>query len=99
MTTTKDTKDTKPSPIEVWLTESTEGMGISVRVVHPDETIHYPGTGNPYTGVESLSMRGAQREITGDLLREGYAPVGRWTVERAVNDEPVETSRTFKLAS
>jgi hypothetical protein len=94
MTNTKDPKnttDTKPSPIEVWLTEATEGMGISARTIHPDETVHY-------SEVESLSMRGAQREITGDLIRRGYTAVGRWTVERMVNDEPVETSRSFRLA-
>jgi hypothetical protein len=29
--------------------------------------------------VKSLSMRGAQRELTSWLLAEGYEPAGRWT--------------------
>lgn len=49
--------------------------------------------------IDSLSMRGAQREITGSLIQEGYAPVGRWEVEaRDGDEEPVETIRRFKLA-
>ena len=50
--------------------------------------------------IDSLSMRGAQREITGQLIDEGYEPVGRWQVESADQDgDPEETVRRFKLAS
>jgi hypothetical protein len=48
----------------------------------------------------ALSMRGAQREISGRLIREGYEPVGRWQVEHDDSSmQAVETMRRFKLAS
>ena len=40
-------------------------------MVHEDET-------TSKLDVDSLSMRGAQREITGHFLHEGYEPAGRW---------------------
>jgi hypothetical protein len=63
------TKDTKPSPIEVWLGQ--RNITVACTVVHEDET-------TDTVKVASLSMRGAQREVTGHFLREGYEPVGRW---------------------
>jgi hypothetical protein len=43
--------------------------------------------------VTSLSMRGAQREMTTRLRRGGYTPVGRWfTTGR-------ESTRTFREAT
>jgi hypothetical protein len=46
-------------------------------------------------GIDSLSMRGAQREITGWLIKQGYKPDGRWAAEAGVDHE---TWRRFKLA-
>jgi hypothetical protein len=31
-------------------------------------------------------MRGAQREMTGWLIRQGYTPVGRWSTEADNSD-------------
>lgn len=85
MTTTE-----KPSPIEVWL--SKQNIEVTCMVVHEDES-----TDN--LDVESLSMRGAQREITGLFLRRGYKPVGRWETEVLDDDDdPAEAKRQFKLA-
>ncbi|MGH9044555.1 MAG: hypothetical protein ACRDVP_06945, partial [Acidimicrobiales bacterium] len=53
--------------------------------------------------IKSLSMRGAQREVTGLLIDHGYDPARRWENERALEagDEgvAVETSRRFKPTS
>jgi hypothetical protein len=86
-----DTNDTKPSPIEVWLRQ--DNMQINCMVVHQDETTHQ-------LVIDSLSMRGAQREITGWLIRDGYEPVGRWQVEHDDSAmQAAETVRRFKLAA
>jgi hypothetical protein len=84
------TTENKPSPIEVVLTQS--NMQVYCRVVREDEsTYELP--------IDSLSMRGAQREITGYLIAKGYAPVGRWEVEAQDDDgQAIETIRRFKLA-
>jgi hypothetical protein len=79
------------SPIEVWLSQ--RNMEITCRVVAEDETAEL-------LDVDSLSMRGAQREITGYLIDQGYQPVGRWTAESYDADgEAAETVRQFKLAA
>lgn len=88
-----DTKNTKPSPIEVWLSQN--NMKITCMVVNEDET-------TSELDVDSLSMRGVQREITGYLIREGYSPVGRWEVtsdDGALEFAAIETMRRFKIAS
>lgn len=79
------------TPIEVWL--SRQNMVIKCRVVRQDES-------TVELDVDSLSMRGAQREITGSLIRQGYAAVGRWETESYDDrvDEADETSRKFKVA-
>lgn len=64
MTTTKPT-----TAIEVWLTQ--KNLEISCMIVNENES-------TDEIGVESLSMRGAQREVTGYLVGRGYEPVGRW---------------------
>jgi hypothetical protein len=91
-----DTLETKPTPIEVWL--SKKNIEVSCMVVHEDET-------TDTLPVDSLSMRGAQRELTGWFVSEGYKPIGRWETEEIASDEqgnaeggPLETSRRFKLA-
>jgi hypothetical protein len=81
----------KAGPIEVWLTQ--KNMAVTCIVVNEDESTREPD-------IHSLSMRGAQREITGWLIRQGYKPDGRWSVEHS--DSPmsaVETWRRFKPAA
>jgi hypothetical protein len=83
-----------PSPIEVWLSHA--NMGITCTVVLEDER-------TSTLDVNSLSIRGAQREITGYLIAHGYAPVGSWEVQADSDDgyggkDAVETSRKFKLS-
>lgn len=87
-----NTNDTKPTPIEIWLTQ--ENLAVRCMVVREDETTYQ-------LDVDSLSMRGAQREITGALIADGYEAVGRWKLESddTAMDGPVETSRTFRLKS
>ena len=82
-----------PSPIEVWLSQT--NMEITCTVVLEDES-------TSTLDVNSLSMRGAQREMTGYFIAHGYTPVGRWEVEADSENgyggkETVETSRKFKL--
>lgn len=81
-----DTK--KPSPIEAWLTQG--NMQVTCRIVREDESTEP-------MDVDSLSMRGAQREITGYLIEQGYTPVGRWAAEHSDSDGTLESSRKFKL--
>jgi hypothetical protein len=83
-----------PSPIEVWLSRANTGFTCTV-VLENEKT--------STLDVNSLSMRGAQREITGYLIERGYTPVGDWEVEAASDDgnggkDTVESSRTFKLS-
>ncbi len=82
-------ESTKPSPVEVWLRQ--QNLVVTCTVVHEDET-------TAEYDVQSLSMRGAQREMTGYLLRQGYSPVGRWDAEATDDDGVVEASRRFRLA-
>jgi hypothetical protein len=80
--------DTKPSsPIEVWLTQ--KNLEITCLEVHEDETTEE-------RDVDSLSMRGAQREKTGWYISRGYVPVGRWEATEAGQ---AETYRRFKPAA
>jgi len=81
--------NTKTGPIEVWLTRN--NLAVTCRAVHEDEST------DEYE-VDSLSMRGAQREITGFLIRQGYNPVGRWSVQHDGGDGASETSRAFRPA-
>ena len=81
--------DTKPSPIEVWLSQT--NMIITCMVVYEDESTEE-------LDITSLSMRGAQREITGHYIGQGYVPVGRWEVESDPDRGGYgETVRRFKL--
>jgi hypothetical protein len=72
-------------PIEVWLSQP--HMKITCRVVFEDESTNQ-------LDVESLSMRGAQREMTGWLIDRGYEPVGRWGIET-----DGETMRQFRRSA
>lgn len=76
-------------PIEVWLSQ--ENLKIHCTVVKEDEQTYTIEVG-------SLSMRGAQREITGHLIREGYKPVGRWDTETSdPAGSAIETHRKFAV--
>ena len=70
---------TATEPIEVWLRQ--ENMKVDCTVVYEDEST------DEHLVVDSLSMRGAQREITGYLIAEGYEAVGRWATEAAGGDD------------
>jgi hypothetical protein len=86
-----DINGTKPTPIEIWLRQ--DNMTVTCMEVHEDETTHN-------REIDLLSMRGAQREIIGYLIQQGYEPVGRWQVEH--DDRPMqtqETSRRFRLST
>lgn len=83
-----------PSPIEVWL--SLANQEVTCIVVLEDER-------TSTFDVNSRSMRGAQREITGYLIAHGYTPIGDWEAEADSDDgyggkQTVEASRKFKLS-
>ena len=79
----------KLGPIEVWLEETGSGMQIAVRYVRPDETVRL--------GVsESFVMRGAQRLVSGELIDNGWQPVGRWVTEREENGAATACYRNFR---
>ena len=81
----------KTQPIEVWLSQP--HLQISCRIVYEDER-------TDSLIVESLSMRGAQREVTGFLMDHGYTPAGRWELEQILEGDregvAAETSRRFR---
>jgi hypothetical protein len=59
--------------LEVWLT--LRSVTITCKIVCEDESVR------EYS-IKSLSMRGAEREITGFLINAGYEPTDRWSYER-----------------
>ena len=69
--------------IEVWLRQGT--MGIDCDVVFKDET-------TDKLDVDSFSMRGAQREMTGWLLSTDFKALGRWEM---TDDNGRECVRRF----
>jgi hypothetical protein len=73
-------------PIEVWLSQ--KNMQVSCTAVHEDEHTET-------LEVEALSIRGAQREMTGWFIAQGYKPVGRWSTEQEDGGEAIEVSRRF----
>ena len=73
-------------PIEVWLRQG--NLEITGTQVSEDESTQE-------LGIESLSMRGAQREITGFYIKMGYTPAGRWETE-ADDGDTIECVRRFK---
>lgn len=81
--------DRKPSPIEVWLRQT--NLEVTCSVVEEDESTYE-------LEVNSLSVRGAMREMTGSLLSEGYKPVGRWDVTAEDGEGgAAEAVRKFKI--
>ena len=79
--------DTKRAPIEIWLRQ--DGKRVICSIVNPDEsTYSHP--------IDSRSMLGSQKEITGFLIANRLTPDGAWVVE--ATDEhgaPAETWRRF----
>jgi hypothetical protein len=71
-------------PIEVWLSQP--NIQVTCRIVFSDETAIE-------MQVTSLSMRGAQREVTSWLIAQGYEPAGRWSAE---DKAARETMRHFR---
>jgi hypothetical protein len=84
-----DTKERQAGPVEVWL--SKKNIEVTCTVVREDET-------TKALDVDSLSMRGAQREMTGWLIRRGYQPAGRWNTEEtaAGGEQTAECMRQFR---
>ncbi len=86
----------KLGPIEVWLRQAK--MEVTCIIVYEDETTET-------MSIQSLSLLGAQREVTGWLVdgspsgRRKYTPVGRWVVTYQDHGEPMESLRRFKPAS
>jgi stress response protein SCP2 len=78
-------------PVEIWLRQ--DNMQVVCSIVNADESTYRRDIG-------SLSLRGAQREITGYLIGNGYRPGGGWTVE-AMGEHGVaaETWRMFNPAN
>jgi len=75
--------ETTTKPIEVWL--SRPHLEVTCRIVFPEGTAIA-------VGVDALSIRGAQHEITAWLIEQGYEPAGRWSTQDQ-NDR--QASRTF----
>jgi hypothetical protein len=81
---------TNQGPVEVWLTK--KNIAVTCRVVFEDETDWEPD-------VDSLSMRGAQREMTAWFISQDYEPTGRWadeTGDEYFGTDEGETVRTFR---
>ncbi len=88
MTDTDPLKNFLDGPIEVFLSQT--DMSITCRAYRDEED----GRMQEWD-IDSLSMRGAQREITSWLAGQAYTPAGRWSVE---SDGPRghETVRQFR---
>lgn len=71
-------------PIEVWLSQ--QSMEVRCAVYFEDET-------SLDLDVDSLSMRGAQREMTAWLIARGYEAAARWVSE---DEADSETHRQFR---
>jgi hypothetical protein len=79
-------------PIEVILTQRPSGYGVSCMVVDSDET-------TTTLDVDALSIRGAEREMTGWLIAQGWKPADRWRTEKEdENGADLEVSRRFTKA-
>lgn len=79
--------NTSAGQIEVWLRQ--EDDEVICTVVDPDESTYE-------LDVDALSMRAAQREMTGYFIDQDYGPVGEWHVEVDGPGGPVETVRRFR---
>lgn len=75
----------KPSPIEVWLRQ--RNLTVSCKVV-------YGGESTEELEIDSLSMRGAQREISGWLIKQAISRMVDGPRRRGL----ITRRRRFKLA-
>jgi hypothetical protein len=75
-------------PVEVWLTK--KNIEVTCMIVFEDET-------TSRHDIDSVSMRGAQRETTSWLINWGYEAAGRWQAEALDDDQDViESVRHFR---
>ena len=79
------------SGVEIWL--RLDGLRVVCNIVNADESTYR-------REIDSLSLRGAQREVSGFLVGNGYRPEHDWTVE-AVGESGVaaEAWRRFNPAT
>ena len=90
ITSEQDAKLNAATSIEAWLTKT--NIEVTGRVVFEDETMER-------FDVESLSLRGAQREYTSWFKKRGFEPAGRWEDETdGDGSEWGECSRLFRRA-
>jgi hypothetical protein len=82
-----DTKPRAPQALQAVL--SRKNIEIFCTLVFEDESVSYPT-------VSSVSLRGAQRQITGWLVAHGYMPIGRWSEGDLDGDGYTEWTRAFK---
>ncbi len=90
-------EEAKRNRFEVWLTKASD-FRITCREVYEDEST----SDWDKDAVESVSMRGAQREVTGYYLDKGYEPVDRWVAEEVARSgrlegEVIESFRQFRF--
>jgi hypothetical protein len=83
----EDTKIRRPQALRAIL--SRKNLAITCTLVYEDESVSYPQP-------DSISLRGAQREVTGMLVSTGYIPTGRWSDEGEDEDGYHEWTRAFK---
>jgi hypothetical protein len=83
----KDTNQRTPQALQAVLTR--KNIEITCTLVFEDESVSYPS-------VQSVSVRGAQREVTGQLVAHGYTPGGRWSEGKEDEDGYTEWTRPFK---
>ena len=76
--------ETTTKPIEVLL--SRPHLEVTCRIVFPDGTAIA-------VGVDALSLRGAQRELTAWLIERGYEPAGRWSTQYECDRRAARTFR------
>lgn len=76
--------ETTTKPIEVLL--SRPHLEVTCRIVFPDGTAIA-------VGVDALSLRAAQREMTGWLIERGYQPAGQWSTQQ---EAARRAARTFR---
>jgi hypothetical protein len=83
-----NTNEDRPQALQAVL--SRKNIEISCTLVFEDESASS-------LEVASVSVRGAQREITGMLVGDhGYVPAGRWSDDGQDDDGYSEWSRAFK---
>jgi hypothetical protein len=82
----------QPTPQALQAVLSRKNIEIFCTLVFEDESVSYPT-------VDSVSVRGAQRELTGLLVAHGYTPAGRWSDEGEDEDGYQEWTRSFKPGS